>query len=90
MDLSQKRAPINGKRLQRLRKEAGFTQDEMANKLDITRETVNKIENNKAGTIQTVEHMLIERWWHECSARLTAETQTSFIQYIVERFTKRA
>ncbi|MGY0647400.1 MAG: helix-turn-helix transcriptional regulator, partial [Paraglaciecola chathamensis] len=38
------RTPINGQRLKRLRKEAGLSQEALAERLSITRETVNKIE----------------------------------------------
>lgn len=82
------RTPINGQRLKRLRKEAGLSQEALAERLSITRETVNKIENNKPGTIQSIEQLLVENWWAECQEKLPSETKNWFIEYLVSRFTK--
>jgi transcriptional regulator with XRE-family HTH domain len=77
---------INGEQLRKLRKEAGFSQQKLAEKLGLTRETINKIENNNAASINALELGKLQDWWMVCSLNVSISSQKSFKQYILNLF----
>lgn len=83
MDLKSSEIPVI---LRNLRKEAGFTQEELAQRLSLSRETVCAIENNKAETMRTLQIEVVNKWWSVCRSKAKAETRANFINQIVGYF----
>lgn len=73
---------FSGKELKRIRKEAGYTQAEIAVRVGISRETVSAIENEQPGAINSIELGVIKKWWKACHQRVTRETKNGFVAYI--------
>lgn len=71
--------------LKQVRKETHgrFTQQELANRLGLSRETVVAIENCHFHTMQTLELATVEKWWKVCRQRgITQRTKERFIGLI--------
>ena len=71
--------------LKQVRKEAHgrFTQQELANRLGLSRETVVAIENCNLHTMQTLELATVGKWWKVCRQRgITQRTKERFIGLI--------
>jgi DNA-binding XRE family transcriptional regulator len=83
MSLSER---FSGQELRRIRKEAGYTQAEMAARVGISRETVSAIENEQPGAINSLEMSVIKQWWKACHQRVTNETKSGFVNYIQSFF----
>ncbi|TDF38552.1 helix-turn-helix domain-containing protein [Alteromonadaceae bacterium M269] len=77
---------FSGQELRRIRKEAGYTQAEMAVRVGISRETVIAIENEHPGAINSLELGVLKLWWKACHQRVTQETKTGFVTYIQSFF----
>lgn len=60
---------IDGQKLQKLRNEVGLTQEELGNRLGISRETVVAIENNYPGTIENLSFTIVEAWTRTCRSK---------------------
>lgn len=88
------RKRFNGERLQRLRKSAGITQEQLVEMLhsecgiQVTRETISKIERNVVGTIDQINEALIQGWWLICMDKIDKQEQRSFISYLLHRYLK--
>lgn len=72
--------------LRRMRREAGYTQQELANLLGVARETVIAIEKKKPGTLKTLELNLIKQWWDACDSKANASTMQNFKQGLINFF----
>jgi HTH-type transcriptional regulator/antitoxin HipB len=83
MDLQRSEIPVI---LRSLRKEAGYTQGEIAQRLGLSRETVSAIENNKPETMRTLQIEVVKKWWSVCRCKAKAETRALFVQQIVGYF----
>lgn len=75
-----------GKELKALRVEAKFTQQQLADKLCISRETISAIENEHSGTMGALSLEVIKNWWAICRQEIPQATQLSFISSILRLF----
>ena len=74
------------KLLRQMRKDAGLTQREIAQRLFISRETVIAMENCYLGTMETMQSDLQEKWWDICRPRVTSSTYQAFRDFILQSF----
>ncbi len=80
------RKKFSGTQLRALRKEAGYTQEELGNRIGISRETVSAIENDKPETMGCIGVEIINRWWSICRQRATEQTRNSFFISVMDYF----
>lgn len=81
-----RRKQFSGAQLRTLRKEAGYTQEDLAFRVGLSRETVSAIENEKPGTIDTIGVEVINKWWSVCRQKASAETRQSFMSTVMDYF----
>tara|TARA_B100002003_G_scaffold38907_1_gene34459 strand:- start:14877 stop:15137 length:261 start_codon:yes stop_codon:yes gene_type:complete len=74
---------FDGQRLRELRLRAGFTQQDIAYRIKITRETVSAIERNRPGAIKALKWSTIHQWCYHCKDRIPHETLTEFTKYLI-------
>ena len=79
--------PFSGKFLRDIRKEAQLTQRELAQRINISRETIIAIEKEHPGTIHTIQLETLKRWWRVCDTRISSQTRLRFTTY-VKKFLK--
>lgn len=72
--------------LKSMREEAGFTQVELANRINVSRETVSAIENCHVGTIDTIEQRVLSQWWSICRGKAHSTTRENFISLLKKTF----
>lgn len=72
--------------LKRLREEAGFTQQELANRLQVSRETVSAIENCHRAAISALSDDLREQWWKVCESGASIDTKSGLLNLIMRIF----
>lgn len=72
--------------LKSMRKEAGFTQLALAQRLGISRETVIGIERKNAGTIETLSLKTTKKWIKVCRSGTSATTRKTIQDYIINFF----
>ncbi len=77
---------FSGKELRGLRKEAGFTQAEIAKKIGISRETVVAIENEHPKTIDALSLEVVNAWWLTCRKSVSESSQLSFKAQVLKFF----
>jgi HTH-type transcriptional regulator/antitoxin HipB len=77
---------FSGAQLKSLRKEAGYTQEELAQRVGISRETVSAIENDKPETMDNIGVGVVSKWWSICRQTASEETRKSFISTVMEYF----
>ena len=77
---------FSGKHLKNLRKEAGYTQQELATRLGISRETVVAIENEHKSSINSLKMDVVSDWWSFCKSKSSAETKASFKELLFSFF----
>ena len=77
---------FSGTQLKALRKEAGYTQEELALRVGISRETVSAIENDKPETINNIGVEVISKWWEVCRQKASLQTRESFCSSIMNYF----
>ncbi|MEM9103960.1 MAG: helix-turn-helix transcriptional regulator [Pseudomonadota bacterium] len=85
MDLRNTDLPIT---LKTLRQEAGFTQEELAPRLGISRETLSAIETGKESTIKNLPDEVVSKWWSICRSRAREETRNCFFEQVTGYFDK--
>ena len=73
---------FDGQMLRRIRKEAGYTQDELARRIGLSRETISAIENEHKKSISGLRIETIKLWMKACGSRVSADTKKSFSDYI--------
>ena len=76
-----RRKKFSGVQLKSLRKEAGYTQGELALRVGISRETVSAIENEKPETMNS-----IGEWWAVCRQKASEQTRESFFSTVMDYF----
>jgi HTH-type transcriptional regulator/antitoxin HipB len=81
-----RRKKFSGTQFKSLRKEAGYTQCELAVRLGISRETVSAIENEKPETMNVIGVEVISKWWSVCRQKASPQTQDSFFSTVMEYF----
>lgn len=64
--------------LRNLRLQSSFTQQQLADKLDISREKVVAVENCHLKSMLALELDIIKNWWELCRARTEIQTQKQF------------
>lgn len=72
--------------LRELRLEGGFTQQELAHSLGMSREKVVAVENCHQNTMVSLEQDTIRNWWQLCRPMAKDETQKRFSSLIKEAF----
>jgi DNA-binding XRE family transcriptional regulator len=77
---------INIQLLKMMRKESGLTQNDLALRLGVSRETVSAIENEKPETISVLSIDLIEKWWRICGQSSSSNIKYEFMQNIFQFF----
>lgn len=77
---------FSGAQLKALRKEAGYTQEELALRVGISRETVSAIENEKPETINNIGVEVISKWWSICRQKASQQTRESFFSTVMDYF----
>lgn len=77
---------FSGAELRALRKDAQFTQEELARMIGISRETVNAIENERTGAINSIEAKVIKKWWASCRSKASTQTRESFLVFAMDYF----
>lgn len=80
---------FDGKQLRALRREAGLTQQQIAEKLSISRETVVAIENNKPSAIEGLRLKTIQMWCCACKSNIRYKTLDEFTQYLLSLVSKK-
>lgn len=80
---------FDGKQLRALRREAGLTQQQIAEKLCISRETVVAIENNKPSAIEGLKLKTIQMWCCACRPNVRYRTLDGFTHYLLNLVTKK-
>lgn len=68
--------------LRKLRLNSGLTQQDLAIKLQVSREKIVAIENCYLATIQELENELISNWWLICKPRAQEDTKSEFRRLI--------
>lgn len=81
-----RRKIFSGAQLKALRKESGFTQEELACRIGISRETVSAIENEKPETMNNIGVEVISKWWSICRQKASEQTRDSFFSSVMEYF----
>ena len=81
-----RRRKFSGAQLKALRKESGYTQEELANRIGISRETVSAIENDKPETMNNIGVEVISKWWTTCRQKASAQTRESFFSSVMDYF----
>ncbi|TDF39156.1 XRE family transcriptional regulator [Alteromonadaceae bacterium M269] len=72
--------------LKMMRKEAEFTQKELALRIGISRETVSAIERGVPETINKLETDVVSNWHIVCRQKLSPDTDTEFLSHILQYF----
>ncbi len=81
-----RRKKFSGVQLKSLRKEAGYTQGELAQRVGISRETVSAIENEKPETMNSIGVEVISKWWSVCRQKASEQTRESFFSTVMDYF----
>ena len=81
-----RRKMFSGAQLKLLRKEAGYTQDDLAKRVGISRETVSAIENDKPETIDNIGVAVVNKWWSVCRQTASQTTRESFFSTVIDYF----
>lgn len=81
-----RRSKFDGQELKKLRKCTPYTQEELAHKVGISRETVNAIENNRIETMSVINVEVILKWKSICETYLDASRKSAFKEYIMKYF----
>ncbi|PAJ75767.1 transcriptional regulator [Pseudoalteromonas sp. NBT06-2] len=77
---------FSGVELKNLRKEAGYTQKELAVIIGISRETVVAIENEHPKTIDSLSLEVVNAWWVTCRKSVSESSQLSFKVQVMKFF----
>ena len=77
---------FSGAQLMSLRKEAGYTQEELAQRVGISRETVSAIENDKPETMDNIGVSVVNKWWSICRQTASEQTRKSFFYTVMDYF----
>lgn len=73
---------FDGSHLKALRKTTPYSQERMAELLDLSRETVSAIENNKDHAIRNLSIEMVNKWQHVCESHVDANTKQSFVGHL--------
>ncbi|MBU2979022.1 helix-turn-helix transcriptional regulator [Alteromonas sp. C1M14] len=83
--MSQIPESFDGTYLRQLRLEAGFTQQQIADDIGLSRETIVAIENNQRSAIDGLKWKTIRNWCLMCSNNVRYETLNSVTKYLVSQ-----
>ncbi|MFT4993073.1 MAG: HTH-type transcriptional regulator/antitoxin HipB [Paraglaciecola sp.] len=75
-----------GQLLRKMRKEAGYTQVDMAKKVGLSRETVINIEKDLSETISALEVIVVRKWRTACGLRMTLDTIAVYKSVMMQYF----
>lgn len=68
--------------LRKLRLNSGLTQQDLAIRLEISREKIVAIENCYLATMLELENEIISNWWRICKPRAQEDTKSEFRKLI--------
>ncbi|WP_025821370.1 helix-turn-helix transcriptional regulator [Shewanella marina] len=74
----------SGAELREIRKKADYTQQELATRLGISRETLIKIETDSPSAVIKME--IVNRWWQICRPKLSHHQRGSFKLSLIKFF----
>jgi transcriptional regulator with XRE-family HTH domain len=74
---------FDGAELKQLRKRAKITQEELADMIGLTRETVSAIENNRPSAIKGLTWNTVSAWQEICCDKADELTRNTFKQYLI-------
>jgi DNA-binding XRE family transcriptional regulator len=74
---------FDGMQLRALRREAGLTQQQLADELCMSRETIVAIENNRPSAIEGLRLKTIQRWCCACRPYVRYQTLETFTKYLL-------
>lgn len=79
---------FSGQKLKELRQAAipKITQQALADKLGVCRETVVAIENEKDGSINSLPISTIQQWYEICSPNVSTRQSDKFLTYVMKFF----
>ena len=77
---------FEGEALRRIRLGADYTQVQLAKRLGVTRETISAIENERIGTIESLDMLLVKRWLQVCRGRLKKGQYRAFVGKLLKYF----
>lgn len=83
MDLKKTELPAI---LRDLRLESGFTQQQLASRLNLSRETISAVENAKPETIDALAVETIAKWWSICRTKANESTRSRFVSQLMGFF----
>ena len=72
--------------LKQLRKDAGLTQDELAQRMKVTRDVISHIENCHLQQMDNLKTDFEDKWWEVCQYTARPETKASWRSYILNKF----
>jgi DNA-binding XRE family transcriptional regulator len=75
-----------GQLLRQVRKEAGFTQVDMAKKVGLSRETVINIEKDLVETVSALEAIVVRKWRSACGLKMTLNTIAAYKSVMMQYF----
>ena len=74
------------KRLKALRLAAGLEQEQLAQRLNVSRKKISNIENCHLEAMNNLKDDLFERWWRICRQTASENERRSFKEYITKLF----
>lgn len=77
---------FSGEELQKIRKAARISQEDLALHLNVTRETISHIETNKPGAIKALGVEKVRDWWFFCRGKIPETQKLKFIDTIKTYF----
>jgi DNA-binding XRE family transcriptional regulator len=80
------RNKFDGKLLQAQPKKTPFSQKEFGVIIDVSRETVSAIENEKQGTIENISMKMVRKWHIACGSYVDSKEKLTFKHYISQHF----
>ena len=75
-----------GQLLRQMRKEAGYSQEEMGLKVRLSRWTIGDIEKDKPEAIEALDALVIRKWKTACSHRIAMNTLTAYKDAVTRYF----
>lgn len=94
-EISTSNPRMKGEKLKGLRKEASYSQQELADFLGISRETVCAIENNKPETLRSISVEVMVNWSNTCVKRIRATSRSraeilklELVEFVTSLFNK--
>ena len=69
----------NGTILKKARKKTKMTQEQFAQRMGMSRQTINKIENNDQKAIEGLKLKTVQKWHTVCKSHMSQEMHNEFL-----------